>query len=532
MAAARPRPRRPHVLCSLLLVIMVMPGAISAADLASDGRGRLYQVAMDQAARALAEARAARRDDPRDGVSRRGAAQAWADCDQLVAFAVGHLNRTAAARGVDGDDDVVAWLSAARTTVGTCLDGFGELGASPGPEFAAALANVSRLVTDALAATALLRGTEDGTRAATNSGGDDGRTFPLDMARPGDADVVVAKDGTGHFCTVGEALKAAARRATNGGGRTVVYVKAGVYNENVEVWTTNLVLVGDGIGRTVITGSRSVRGGYTTFSSATFGTPRSSLSLLASCECECVTLTWMDVHEAVNADGFVACGVTFRNAAGAGSGQAVALRASGDRVAFYRCSFEGHQDTLYAHTLRQFYRECAVAGTVDFVFGNAAAVLQRCSIRVRRPPLPGQPAVVTAQGRVDRYERTGFAIHGGRVTAAARFGAPGAAPAPFEAYLGRPWKEFSRVVYMEAYMDATVGAAGWLAWDGTAFAQSTAFYGEYRNSGPGSGTEGRVRWGGYHVITDPGVAAEFTAGEMVNAGEWLGSTGVPFTPGL
>ncbi|XP_052136966.1 pectinesterase-like [Oryza glaberrima] len=504
MAAARPRLRRPHVLCSLLLV-MVMPCAISAADLASDGRGRLLQVAMDQAARALAEARA-RRDDPRDGVARRGAAQAWADCDQLVAFAVGHLNRTvaAAARGVDGDD-VAAWLSAARTTVGTCLDGFGELGASPGPEFAAALANVSRLVTDALAATALRRGTEDGARAATNSGDDDGRMLPLDMARPGDADVVVAKDGTGHFCTVGEALKAAARRATNGGGRTVVYVKAGVYNENVEVWTTNLVLFGDGIGRTVITGSRSVRGGYTTFSSATF---------------------------AVNADGFVACGVTFRNAAGAGSGQAVALRASGDRVAFYRCSFEGHQDTLYAHTLRQFYRECAVAGTVDFIFGNAAAVLQRCSIRVRRPPLPGQPAVVTAQGRVDRYERTGFAIHGGRVTAAARFGAPGAAPAPFETYLGRPWKEFSRVVYMEAYMDGTVGAAGWLAWDGTAFAQSTAFYGEYRNSGPGSGTEGRVRWGGYHVITDPGVAAEFTAGEMVNAGEWLGSTGVPFTPGL
>uniref|UniRef100_I1QY36 Pectinesterase n=1 Tax=Oryza glaberrima TaxID=4538 RepID=I1QY36_ORYGL len=288
MAAARPRLRRPHVLCSLLLV-MVMPCAISAADLASDGRGRLLQVAMDQAARALAEARA-RRDDPRDGVARRGAAQAWADCDQLVAFAVGHLNRTvaAAARGVDGDD-VAAWLSAARTTVGTCLDGFGELGASPGPEFAAALANVSRLVTDALAATALRRGTEDGARAATNSGDDDGRMLPLDMARPGDADVVVAKDGTGHFCTVGEALKAAARRATNGGGRTVVYVKAGVYNENVEVWTTNLVLFGDGIGRTVITGSRSVRGGYTTFSSATFGTPRSScsrFSFLASCECD------------------------------------------------------------------------------------------------------------------------------------------------------------------------------------------------------------------------------------------------------
>ncbi|KAF0895814.1 hypothetical protein E2562_016547 [Oryza meyeriana var. granulata] len=500
-----------HVLCFLLVIL---PCVISAVDIPSDGE-RLYavssvQVAMDQAVRALAVTRA-RRSDPRDGVEGSGAGQAWSDCAQLVAFAVGHLNRTAVAavaRGIDGD--VVSWLSAARTTLGTCLDGFAELGASPGPDFAAALTNVSRLVTDALTAAALRRWAENDTRATTNvdwlraGGAEDGRMFPLDMARPSDADVVVSKDGTGHFCTVNEALKAAARR-NNGGGRTVVYVKAGVYNENVEVWTSNLVLIGDGIGRTVITGSRSVRQGYTTFSSATF---------------------------AVNADGFVACGVTFRNTAGAGSKQAVALRASGDRLAFYRCSFEGHQDTLYAHTLRQFYRECVVAGTVDFIFGNAAAVLQRCSIRVRRPPLPGQPAVVTAQGRIDRYERTGFAIHGGRVTAAAKFNLRGAAPAPFRTYLGRPWKEFSRVVYMEAYMDGTVDAAGWLPWDGTAFAQSTAFYGEYRNSGPGSGTSGRVRWGGYHVITDPGEASEFTAGDLVNAGSWLGSTGVPFTPGL
>lgn len=244
-----------------------------------------------------------------------------------------------------------------------------------------------------------------------------------------------------------------------------------------------------------------------------------------------MTLTCTRLNgQAVNADGFVALGVTFRNTAGSGAQQAVALRASADRLAFYRCSFEGHQDTLYAHTLRQFYRECIVAGTVDFVFGNAAAVLQQCSLRVRRP-LPGQPAVVTAQGRTDRYERTGFAIHGGWVTAAAKFG-PGGARAPFRTYLGRPWKEFSRVVYMEAYMDGTVDAAGWLPWDGTEFAQSTAFYGEYKNSGPGSDTSGRVRWGGYHVITDPGEASEFTAGGLVDASSWLGSTGVPFAPGL
>uniref|UniRef100_A0A0D9XPJ2 Pectinesterase n=1 Tax=Leersia perrieri TaxID=77586 RepID=A0A0D9XPJ2_9ORYZ len=484
-----------HVLSFLLLIL---PRAISAVDIPSHDDS--VQVAMDQAARALAMTRAARRSDPRDDVARHGATQAWSDCDQLVSFAVAHLNRTAAA-AVASPSDVATWLSAARTTVNTCLDGFAELGASPAPDFAAALANVSRLVTDALRRESTENGSASSTRVVTH---DDGRMFPLDdMARPGDADVVVAKDGTGHFRTVGDAINAVAvaRRSNGDGERIVVYVKAGVYNENVEVWTNNLVLIGDGIGRTVITGCRSVRQGYTTFSSATF---------------------------AVNADGFVASGVTFRNTAGAGSSQAVALRASGDRLAFYRCSIEGHQDTLYAHTLRQFYRECVVAGTVDFIFGNAAAVLQRCSIRVRRPPFPGQPAVVTAQGRVDRFERTGFAIHGGRVTASARFGAT----APFVAYLGRPWKEYSRVVYMEVYMDGTVDAAGWLAWDGTEFAQSTAFYGEYRNFGPGSGTSGRVRWGGYHVISDPGQASEFTAGDLVNAGSWLGSTGVPFTPGL
>ncbi|KAL5203977.1 hypothetical protein ABZP36_008848 [Zizania latifolia] len=473
---------------------------------------------MDQAVLALAETRALRRSDPRDGVAQpQRVGQAWSDCEQLVAFAVGHLNRTAVADGAAvASSDVLAWLSAARTAVGTCLAGFAELGASPGTGFAGVLTNVTRMVTDALAVAALRHGAENGVSATTNVAVDqgrlregddddgDGRMFPHGVASPGDADVVVAKDGTGHFCTVGEALKEVVRQ-NNDGRRIVVYVKAGVYNENIEVWISNLMLVGDGIGRTVITGSRSVRHGYTTFSSATF---------------------------AVNADGFVACGITFRNTAGADEQQAVALRASADRLAFYRCSFEGHQDTLYAHTLRHFYRECVVAGTVDFIFGNAAAVLQRCSIRVRRPPLAGQPAVVTAQGRVDQYERTGFAIHGGRVTAAAKFGHPGAAPAPFKTYLGRPWKEFSRVVYMEAYMDSTVDAAGWLPWDGTAFAQSTAYYGEYRNSGPGSCTSGRMRWGGYHVITDPSEALEFTAGDLVNSGSWLGSTGVPFTPGL
>ncbi|OEL29121.1 hypothetical protein BAE44_0009861 [Dichanthelium oligosanthes] len=81
-------------------------------------------------------------------------------------------------------------------------------------------------------------------------------------------------------------------------------------------------------------------------------------------------------------------------------------------------------------------------------------------------------------------------------------------------------------------MDGTVDAAGWLPWGGTEFGQDTAFYGEYRNTGPGSDTSGRVRWGGYHVITDPGEASEFTADVLVDTGSWLDSTGIPYTSGL
>lgn len=142
------------------------------------------------------------------------------------------------------------------------------------------LSNVSSLVTNALAVITLRHETVVDMRAAANvtlqdsfRPDDDGRNkFLRGMPTPGDADVVAAKDGTGHFCTVGEALKEAASRQSNGGG-IVVYVKAGVYDEYIEVWTSNLVLLGDGVGRTLITGNRSVRQGYTTFSSATFGMP-------------------------------------------------------------------------------------------------------------------------------------------------------------------------------------------------------------------------------------------------------------------
>ncbi|KAI9160823.1 hypothetical protein LWI28_011823 [Acer negundo] len=130
-------------------------------------------------------------------------------------------------------------------------------------------------------------------------------------------------------------------------------------------------MVGDGVRNTIITSGHSVGGGYTTYNSATAG---------------------------IDGFHFLARDITFSNTAGPLKGQAVALRSASDFSVFYRCAFQGYQDTLFVHSQRQFYRECYIYGTIDSIFGNAAVVFQNCIILVRRP-LKGQANVITAQGR-------------------------------------------------------------------------------------------------------------------------------------
>ena len=98
-------------------------------------------------------------------------------------------------------------------------------------------------------------------------------------------------------------------------------------------------------------------------------------------------------------------------------------------------------------------------------------------------------------------------------------------------YLGRPWKEYSRTVVMQSYIDNHIDPKGWLEWDGD-FALKTLFYGEYKNEGPGAGTAGRVKWPGYKVITDANTAKSFTVAVLIQGGTWLKSTGVEYTEGL
>ncbi|MED6121648.1 hypothetical protein PIB30_032189 [Stylosanthes scabra] len=313
--------------------------------------------------------------------------------------------------------------------------------------------------------------------------------------------LVVSKDGSGNFTTINEAIAASPNNSAASDGYFIVFIKEGVYEEYVSIAKNkkHLMLVGDGINHTIITGDHNVVDGFTTFNSATFS---------------------------VVGEGFVAVNITFRNTAGPSKHQAVALRSGADLSAFYMCSFEGYQDTLYTHSMRQFYSDCDIYGTVDFIFGNAAVVFQNCNI-FPRLPMTGQFNTITAQGRTNPNQNTGMSIHNATVR-------PADDLAPLvgavKTYLGRPWKQYSRTVFMESFLDGFVDPAGWHDWSGS-FALNTLYYAEHNNSGRGSSTLGRVLWPGYHVI-GPTDAANFTVSNFLRGEIWLPQTGVPFLNGL
>eukprot|EP00253_Pinus_taeda_P036122 PITA_36122 len=423
--------------------------------------------------------------------------------------------------------DLETLLSAAITNQYTCLDSFSHSKGNLKQRLLGGLRNVSRLVSNSLAMVKNIS-------AEASSLANQRRTFPTQNRRllsdqsdpnfmPMDSDgfptwmsagnrrllqtststvkpnVVVAKDGSGNYTNITEAVEKAPEKSQT---RYVIHIKAGVYAENVELHKkkTNIMFVGDGMDVTVVTGNRNVKDNFTTFRSATV---------------------------AVTGNGFIARDMTFENTAGPAKHQAVALRVGSDLSAFYRCSFKGYQDTLYAHSFRQFYRECNIYGTVDFIFGNSAVVFQDCNLLARRP-LENQKILYTAQGRQDPNENTGISIQNCNVTAA-----PDLAPvkSSFEAYLGRPWKEYSRTVFMQSFLGDLIQPAGWLEWNGS-FALSTLYYGEYMNRGPGAGTTNRVKWPGYRVINSSSEASSFTVSKFIEGDSWLPSTGVKYVSGF
>ncbi|XP_021626438.2 probable pectinesterase/pectinesterase inhibitor 25 isoform X2 [Manihot esculenta] len=313
--------------------------------------------------------------------------------------------------------------------------------------------------------------------------------------------VFVSPDGVEGITSIGDAIAIAPNKLKPEDGYFIIYAREGCYEEYVVVpkHKKNILLIGDGINRTIITGNHSVVAGWTTFNSSTF---------------------------AVSGERFIAVDITFRNTAGPEMHQAVAVRNNADLSTFYRCSFEGYQDTLYVHSLRQFYRECDIYGTVDFIFGNSAAVFQSCNLFARKP-LPNQKNSLTAQGRTDPNQNTGISIHNCTIEAAPDLSMDLNSTLN---YLGRPWKNYSRTVYMQSYIGNLIDPVGWLEWNGT-IGLDTLYYGEFNNYGPGANTSMRVKWAGYNLM-NVSQALNFTVYNFTMGYTWLPDTDIPFSGGL
>lgn len=442
---------------------------------------------------------------------------AISDCLELLDFAADDLSWSLSAiqnpKGKDngtGDlgSDLKTWLSSTFTNQDTCIEGFVGTNGIVKTVVAESLSQVASLVHS------LLTMVHDPAPKGKSNGGGGGvkhvgsGDFPswvgkhsrkLLQASSVSPDVTVAADGTGNYTTVMDAVQAAPDYSQN---HYVIYIKQGIYRENVEIkkkkW--NLMMVGDGMGATVITGNRSYIDGWTTYASATF---------------------------AVKGKGFIARDMTFENTAGPEKHQAVALRSDSDLSVYYRCSMRGYQDTLYPHTNRQFYRECRISGTVDFIFGDATVVFQNCQILVKKG-LPNQKNTITAQGRKDPAQPTGFSIQFSNISADSDLLASANSTL---SYLGRPWKQYSRTIIMKSYISDAIRPEGWLEWNGD-FALDTLYYGEYMNYGPSAGLGSRVQWPGFHLLNNSAQAANFTVTEFIAGNLWLPSTGVKYSAGL
>ena len=160
-------------------------------------------------------------------------------------------------------------------------------------------------------------------------------------------------------------------------------------------------------------------------------------------------------------------------------GQAVALVVDGTRAAFERVHLLGHQDTLYLRKAgtRAWFRDCRIEGTVDYVFGAATALFERCTLHSVGDGYLAAPSTPAEQPH-------GFVFRDCTITAA---------PAVTRVHLGRPWRPHGATRFERCRIDAPVPAEGWHDW-GKAANRATADYVEHGNRGPGADRSARVVW--------------------------------------
>ncbi|XP_027164771.1 pectinesterase-like [Coffea eugenioides] len=443
--------------------------------------------------------------------------QALETCKYALNTSIEDLQRSFETVGtfdINKIDDYVAdlktWLSAAGTFQETCLDAFENTTGDTGEQMKKLLKTAGELTSNGLAmvtdiSEVLTNFNIQGFKRRLMSSSVE-PDFVDAMARKLMAantaslkpNAVVAQDGSGQFKSIMAAVNTVPKKNNQ---TFVIFIKAGIYKEYVTLpkHVNGIVLVGEGPTKTKITGNKNFVDGVGTFQTPTLS---------------------------VNGDATILKDLGIENSAGAEKHQAVALRVSGDRTIVYNCQIDAYQDTLYTHTYRQYYRNCTISGTIDFIFGDGSAVFQDCKMVVRKP-MENQGCMVTAQGRKERRGIGAIVLQNCQIVADPAFLA---VQPPIKAYLGRPWKEFSRTIIMQTSIDGFIAPEGWSPWMGN-FGIDTCYYAEYNNRGPGADTSKRVQWKGIKKIT-PQIAQSFTPGAYIQGNAWITASGVPYAPGM
>ncbi|MCA1619253.1 MAG: pectin esterase [Acidobacteria bacterium] len=274
-------------------------------------------------------------------------------------------------------------------------------------------------------------------------------------AKGAPVELVVAADGSAKYRTIQEAVMAVP--AGTADSPVIIRIKPGTYKELVYVQREKRFFhfVGEDAAKTVITYDLNANlKGLDGKPIGTFRTPTVQ----------------------IDADDFTAENVTFENSAGP-VGQALAVRVDGDRVVFRNCRFLGWQDTILLNRGRQYFENCYIAGHVDFIFGAATAFFERCHIHALRD------GYLTAASTPDNATY-GFVFR--------RCNVSSEKPA-VKVYLGRPWRAYSAVTFIETEMSASVRPEGWHNWNFPE-REKTVRYAEYGSTGPGANPAARVAW--------------------------------------
>jgi len=301
----------------------------------------------------------------------------------------------------------------------------------------------------------------------------------------------VAQDGSGDYKTIQEAVNSVrdlGRQAVK------IFIKKGVYQEKLIIpsWKTNVSLIGEDAVNTIITNAdysgKNFPGGKDAYGLDKFSTYTSYTVL-------------------VQGDGFTAQNLTIENTSGK-VGQAVALHVEADRVEVRNCRILGNQDTLYAAKVnsRQYYLNCHIEGTTDFIFGEATVVFQSCSVK----SLANSYITTAATSAGQKF---GFVFFNCKLIAAEGID---------KVFLGRPWRPDAKTVFIKTEMGAHIAPEGWHPWRGDDMfpdKEKTAYYAEYQNMGAGARTSKRVGWS--KQLTDKEMKAYSLANIFYKDTSWM-----------